>query len=150
MEILLLKDVKGLGVAGGVAVVSDGYARNFLIPKGLARFADTRIRKEIEKQKNTKKTSEDKVKAQMQKLAVELNGEKFELALPASKEGRLYAGLKKEEILSKIKETTPKLPDQAEIKNYSSIKITGEHDINVEVLSGIFSKIKLIIRKADA
>ena len=150
MEILLLKDVKGLGQAGDIITISDGHARNFLIPNGLACFADEQTKRRAKDASTAKSGAIKKSEERTRKLAKKLGKETFEFSLSANEEGNLYAGLQENEILSRIKETFTALPNGSEIKNYSPIKTIREHTVSVELLSGVTAQVKMIINKADA
>jgi large subunit ribosomal protein L9 len=104
MKVVLLKDVKGLGEIGKVLEVARGYARNYLLPRKLAKFASSWELAEIRtKEAKTEKQSQ-KAKNLSKTLAAELSGQAFEFVLPADSAGHLYAGLKESEIFAKIRE----------------------------------------------
>lgn len=127
MEVVLLKDLKGVGRAGDVANVSDGYARNFLIPQRLASVADQRAVREAQTRRQKVQMRSTAQIALAAKLAKKLRGQSLEFALPADGKGHLYAGLKESEILAKIKAREATLPSSAKLVDYSPIKKVGDH-----------------------
>lgn len=127
MQVVLLKDLKGLGRAGDVANVSDGYARNFLIPQGLASVADEQAIREVQTHRHKAQMRSEAQSELSAKLAKKLRGQSLEFALPADEKGHLYAGLKESEILAKIKAREATLPSSAKLVDYSPIKKVGDH-----------------------
>lgn len=104
MKVLLLKDVKGSGTAGAIVEVSDGYARNYLVPKGLAVPADAqnlnaaRIKSAalVHKAEEQKKAARD--------LANHVNGLSVKVRAKAGENGRLFGSVTAKEIAAGLKE----------------------------------------------
>ena len=82
MEILLLKDVKGLGQAGDIITISDGHARNFLIPNGLACFADEQTKRRAKDASTAKSGAIKKSEERTRKLAKKLGKETLANFIP--------------------------------------------------------------------
>lgn len=131
MKIILLKDAPGLGNKYDVKEVSDGYARNFLIPRGLAELATENRIKSIE----TKKTQVDEEKKISQDILDknfnELDGLKISIEEKVNEKGHLFAGVHKEEISKILKEQKHiDIPSEL-IQLEQPIKEAGEHKIVV-------------------
>lgn len=150
MRIVLLKDIKKLGRAGEVVEVADGFARNLLIPKGLARFADEQTISEIKSKLEALASKQEKGIAAARELAQKLNGAEFEFSLPASPSGRLYASLKESDILDKIRKKYPQLPIQTKLIDPTPIKSAGSHEVKLELVLGVTTVVKLVINPVDA
>lgn len=148
MKAILLQDVKGLGRQGEVVEVADGYARNLLIPKGLAALADA---KTIETVQNQVKVRELKVEGTGKislDLAQRLKSQTFELYRVADEKGHLYAGLKDSEIRAKIREVTPLIsPEMIQFSDYVPLKTVGRHQVRASI-GGNLTEINILIHPA--
>ena len=142
MKVILLKDVKGTGRKDQVLDISEGFARNFLLPRRLAVLASGQALSALEKEhwrKSQKETAEIK-KADV--LLDRLASQPLKFVLPADQKGHLYAGLKDSEILVKLAKGESPLT----LVEYSPIKTVGEHEISVKIAKlNKIKKIKVII-----
>ncbi len=106
MRVLLLADIKGAGKKGDIVSVSDGYALNFLIPAKQAVPASQNVlRRKAEEEKRARRRAEQE-QARVQKIASLLSGKRITIFCRASKAGRLFAQIRKEEVLSALKKET--------------------------------------------
>ena len=149
MRVLLQKDVKKIGRAGEVAEVTDGYARNYLIKNGLAVFADARVIAHLRQAAaaGEQKTRKDKQVAE--DMARGLAAKPFIISRPATPGGTLYAGLKDSEILRMMKQSLPRLPEQAKINSYQPIKQVGEHKVHLDFGHGVLAKVILNVKRKE-
>ena len=104
MKVILLKKVKGVGEAGVVVDVSDGYARNFLLPHGYAQIATTEAVKLVQEAEKKVQTKAERELKQAQHLASQLDGQEIEIRVSTSPQGKLFAGLKATDIIKAINE----------------------------------------------
>ena len=93
MEIILKQDVNNLGSKDDVVVVKDGYARNFLIPKGLAIMATSSSRKVLAENIRQRAHKEAKIKAEAEKLAVAMTGLKLIIGAKTSSTGKIFGSV---------------------------------------------------------
>ena len=143
MKVILLKDVPELGQRGDVKEVALGYARNFLIPKGLAKEATPEMVAEVEMQKQKEVKVAEQDLAQVEKLAQDLEGQVVELAAKASEEGRLYAAVSSAKIAAALKEKGFEVRKDQIIAEH--IKEVGEHEILISLDHGLEARITLVI-----
>ena len=148
MKVILLKEVKKLGHKGEVKEVNDGYARNFLIPAGLAEILTKHTlgmqkAQQGKKERLKKKAGEDKLK-----LARKLNRKKIAIMTKADDSGTLYAGLDKKAIAKKLNKQKFEV-EASEIKLKEAIKKTGEYKIELN-LAGEKASIKLEVISGKA
>lgn len=146
MNIILVKDVKGVGRSGQAKEVAEGFARNFLIPKKLAVIGTEAVLKS--KQAEISKT-EERLQGQAEAAAGALKnlaGRVYHFTLSADKNGHLYAGLKESEILAKIRQGAQTLPKILKLASYSPIKATGNHEVTVEMAGVGSAKTKVSIK----
>ncbi|MDP2593670.1 MAG: 50S ribosomal protein L9 [bacterium] len=145
MKIMLLKDVAKVGKKFDIKNVSDGFALNSLIPKGLARAASKGAEKWVETEK---KRIEEKMKVQGELLSKSMSDiEKLEIEIEgkASEKGHLFASIHKEEIAAKIKELSRFEISAEHIVLEHPIKEAGEHIVILKV-GDRKAKIKLTVK----
>ena len=104
MIVILLKDVKGTGKAGEVVKVSDGYARNMLIPRGMAKEATQGNIRSLEKQKAIMAEKEAEARAAAEKLAEQLKTEPVVIRTKGGEGGRLFGSITSKDIEAALKE----------------------------------------------
>lgn len=146
MKVILLKDVRGLGRASEIISAAEGYARNFLLPRGLARLADEEAVRQLQEQKAEEQKQKTAAKALAGRLSQILEKTDLEFAARADETGRLYAGLKQAEILAMIKSGVGDLPGGARLVDYSPIKRVGPHPIKIFLGQGLISYLTVTVR----
>jgi len=149
VKIVLLQNIKGLGNKYDIKNVADGYARNFLIPKGLAKIATEKTIKEIEIQKAAWQKQEQEIKNKLEILAKDLANREFKFALKTGKKGEVYGSVTKDDIKTRIyTDVNTDLHgylENIEVSLEKPIKTLGEHQVEIDLSRGVKTKIKLII-----
>lgn len=150
MKVILLQNIKGFGQIGDIKNVHDGYGRNFLIPKNLARVADANSVKlsEALKQKAHIVLKEEREKAKI--IAERLKDAVIEISRKASKTGTLFASVTKKDIIKELDQKfAVKLGESAiNLKEHDEhIKHVGEHLIDLELAPDIKTELKIIIKE---
>ena len=143
MKVLLIKDVKGLGKAGEIKNAKDGYARNFLIPKGLARVATPEVIKEWEEEQARKKAELEKEIKELTELKEKLENEKIVITHKLGANGQLIGSVTNKEIAEVLKEKGYEI-DKKNIESVT-IKAPGEYNIDIKLGHSIHAKINLIV-----
>ncbi|MGI6702595.1 MAG: 50S ribosomal protein L9 [Clostridia bacterium] len=145
MEVILLKDVKGQGKKGEVIRVSDGYARNFLLPKGYAVMATEQGKKRISQQNammlRKRQTEEAKAREQAERIA----SLKVELKVKAGENGKLFGSVTAKDIAEGLKDQYGITVDKKKIVLPEPIKNTGEFKVEVKVYPEISTMLEVII-----
>ena len=145
MKVILLSDVRGSGKKGDLVNVSDGYARNFLLPKNLAKEATPGAINELE---NAKKAMQHKLDEEIKKAnksAEILNGKSVKLVAKAGEEGRLFGSITAKEIVTEIKKIYDVSIDKRKISLKNEIKSLGTYEIEVKLHNGITAKMKVFV-----
>ena len=146
MKVILQKDVKGLGKAGDIATASDGYARNYLIPKGLAVEASSGNINTIKQQKQ----AEAKRKADEQKEAEKLKErlEKLTVTLKAKsgEGGRLFGSITNKEIADMLNKQHHIALDKRKINLTEPIKDLGETSVEIKIYPGVAGTLKVKVQ----
>ena len=145
MEVILKQDVKGTGKAGQVVKVSDGYARNKLIPGGLAVEATPANKKAIEREKAKAKEKYEAEKAAAQDLANQLADKIIVVKTKVGDNGRLFGAITSKDIAEAIKEQTGKEVDKRNIVLDKPIKETGVETIGIKLFQDVNTKVVLKI-----
>lgn len=140
MKVILKADVKSLGKKGDLVNTSDGYARNFLFPKGLAIEANAQAMNEF----NNKETAKKFHKAEEIKAANELKdrieGKTFKVPAKAGANGKLFGSVTAKDVSAAIKEEMCENIDKRKI-SMQDIKAFGTTQIEVKVYQGITAKV---------
>lgn len=130
MQIILLERVPKLGQMGEVVKVKDGYARNFLIPKGKALRATDRALAEFEKRRVDLEARNLERKREAQAVAVRLDGQSVTVLRQASETGQLYGSVSARDIAQAFSEAGVQL-DRQQIRLDQPIKTLGLHSVTV-------------------
>ena len=141
MEVILKQDVKGTGKAGQVVKVSDGYARNKLIPGGLAVEATPANKKQIEREKAKAKEKYEAEKAAAQDLANQLADKIVVVKTKVGDNGRLFGAITSKEIAAAIAEQTGEEVDRRKIILDKPIKETGVETIEIKLFQDVNTKV---------
>ena len=144
MKVILTKDVKAQGKAGQIINVSDGYARNFLFPKGLAIEADAKAMNEI---KN--KEASEKHKIEVETNAAKATAEKLaavqvKIKCQSGGDGRLYGSVTTKDIAEELKKQHGIEIDKRKIQ-MDAIKAYGSYTADVKLYNGIVGKVNILV-----
>lgn len=148
MKAVLLQDVKSLGKKGELVNVSDGYARNFLFPKNLAKEANAQAMNELKNAEQSKKFKRDTEIAAANKAKAELEGAKFVIKAKAGESGKLFGSITAKEISAEIKRQKGFDVDKRKIVLKGDIKTVGEYTAEIKLYTGISADVTVAVEKA--
>ena len=133
MKVILLEDVKALGKKGDICDVSDGYARNFILPKkkGVEASADNLNNLKLKKANDAKVAQENLENAQ--KLAAELAQKAVVVKIKVGEGGKLFGAISSKEIAAAVKEQMNLELDKKKIVLNDPIKTLGDHDVKLKL-----------------
>ena len=143
MVVILLKDVKGTGKAGEVVKVSDGYARNRLIPKGLAKEATEGNIRNLEKQKEIADEKRAEQKAAAQKQAEKINEITLTIRSKGGESGKLFGSITSKDIADALQEQENIKVDKKKIVLDSPIKQPGSSEVTVKLFPEVTAVLKI-------
>ena len=132
MKVILKQDVKGLGKKGELVNVSDGYAKNYLVPRKIASFADAAAMNELKNREASKAYQLAQEKANAEKAAELLNGKTIRISAKAGANGRLFGSVTSKEISEKIKEAYDVDIDKKRIVT-EDIRSCGTYDCTLKI-----------------
>lgn len=149
MEIILTQDVKNLGYKNDIVNVKPGYARNFLIPQGMAILATESARKVLAENMRQQAYKQEKIKKEAQELATVLEGLALRIPAKAATTGKIYGSVNNVQIANAIKEAKNIDIDRKqilvdddtikEVGNYKA-KIRLHKDVTVEISFEVFAE----------
>ena len=146
MEIILTKDVEKLGKSGDVVKVKDGFARNFLIPKGLAVFSTAANIKRLESEKQKKTQQLENARSAAEALKSKLANLSLTIAVLAQDDEKLYGSIAAAEISQALKDEGLDVAKDC-IALDEPIKALGIFEVPVNLLPGVSAKIKVWVVK---
>ncbi len=149
MKIILLQDVKAIGKKGQVLEVSDGYARNYIIPRKLGIEATTGELRKIDDMKKAAQNRQDREEQQARQVARQLKEGGIVLKVKCGEGGRLYGTVTGSDVAAALKEAMGLDIDKKRIELPEHIKTVGEYEAEVKLMSGIASKVRLIIQPLE-
>lgn len=145
MIVILNKDVKGTGKAGDVVKVSDGYARNMLIPKGLATEATQGNIRHLEKQKAIAAEKKAEEKATAKEQAEKIGNLTVTIKTKAGDGGKIFGSITSKDIAEGLKSQHGIEVDKKKIQLSSPIKQTGEMSVDIKLYSEVSAELKVKI-----
>lgn len=147
MKVILKQDVKSLGKKGDLVNASDGYARNFLFPKGLAIEANASAMNEFNNKESAKKFHKaEEIKA-AQQIADKLSGKTFSLKAKAGANGKLFGSVTSKDVAAQIKADLNIDVDTRKIV-MEDMKAFGTVEAEIKVYQGISAKVFVQVSEA--
>lgn len=142
MKVIFLKDVKGQGKKGEVKTVSEGYANNFLIPRGLAAVATSSNMKQLEHHKQAEASRKDREKEEAQKLAEKLEAVNLTMKAKSGEGGRLFGSITSKHIADELAKLKLKV-DRRKIELPEPIRSLGVQQVPVKVHPEVTAVLKV-------
>lgn len=143
MKVILLEDVRSLGKTGDIVKVNDGYARNMLFPKGLAKEATAGNIKALENRKAAEAERQAELKAEAEEIKAKLENQVIELKSKGGEGGRLFGAVTNVDVAKAIKEQKNFDIDKKKIQISAPIKTVGEHEATIKLYTDINATVKI-------
>ncbi|MBI2582869.1 50S ribosomal protein L9 [Candidatus Azambacteria bacterium] len=154
MKVILLQDIPKMGKAGDVKTVADGFARNFLFPRGMAKPATESAIKEAEQQKAAReKKAEEELQA-IEALAEAVDGLELKVPVrvpenPAGEKKRAYGGVNAEMLADYLQKEGFSKIEKKNVALETPLKEVGEYPVKLEFDHGIEAEIKVILAEEE-
>ena len=145
MKVVLLQDVKGQGKKDQIIDVSDGYARNFLLPKKLAAIADAKVLNDIKNKEAAQARRIELEKQAARETAAKFEGIVVKLKLSSGADGRLYGAVTTKDIAEALKEQHNIEVDKRKIVLDEAIKAYGTYTVDVKLYPEIAGKLNVVV-----
>jgi len=150
MKVILLKDVKGSGKAGDIINVSDGYARNFLFPKGLAQEANATNLNNAQRQKDAQQHKRYLEQVKATEIAQFLKDKGITLKVKTGSGGRLFGTVSNKEVAQEIERVFDVEIDRKKVSlDTEHIKECGTYTATVRLYAGIATRVNVNVVPAD-
>ena len=145
MKVILKEDVKSLGKKGEIVNVSDGYARNFILPKKLGLEATAKNLNDLK----LKKANDDKVAQEHYEAAVELGKKieagKIEVSIKTGEGGKAFGSVSSKEIATEVKAQMGLEVDKKKVQLKDAIKALGTYEVPIKLHPKVTAKLKVVV-----
>ena len=145
MKVILKQDIKNVGKKNEIINAADGYARNFLFPKGLAVPADNSNMNELKLKQKAEANQKAKDLENSKKLAEELKDKTLEISVKAGNNGKLFGGVTSKEISEELKKQLNVDIDKKKIQT-DVIKQEGIYKVNLKLLEGVVATVSVHVK----
>lgn len=145
MKVILTETVQHLGDAGTIQEVKNGYARNYLLPRGLAKPATAGMVKVIEQQKAAEQKRIVKAEDENRSLATLIEQQTIRLTARVGQQGRLYGSITTAQIADALSEKVGQTIDRRKVDMQENIHTIGEYNIPVRLVGRLAPMVKVII-----
>ncbi len=143
MKVILLEDVKTLGKKGEIVNVSDGYARNFVLPKKLGLEATGKNLNDLKLQKANEEKVAKQILEEAKELAKKIEAGKVEVKIKVGEGGRTFGSVSTKEIAMAVKEQMGYDIDKKKIQLKDAIKTLGTHNVPVKLHQKVTAELKV-------
>lgn len=148
IQVVLKDDVVNLGKSGELVRVKPGYARNYLIPRGLAAVATRSNIAQVEHEKKVAIARAAKLKGDAEAIAKRLEGVVVEIAVQVGEEGKLFGSVGTKDIAEALKKKGHDV-DRKRIQLHEPIKTIGERELEVRFGYDVATKIKVVVKNLE-
>ena len=145
MKVILLQDIKGMGKKGDLATVSDGYARNYLLPRKLVMEANAQAMAEYNSREASRKHREEVERDAASQTASKLNGQTVKVTAKAGTSGRLFGSVTAKEVAEAIVSQFGVQVDKKKVSLAMDIKAFGSYEAEVRLYPGIAAKMYVMV-----
>jgi large subunit ribosomal protein L9 len=145
MKVILKQDIKGVGKKDQIINAADGYARNFLFPKGLAVPADSGNMNDLKAKNNAKEAQRARDLASSKKLAEDIKDKTVVISVKSGNNGKLFGGVTSKEISTALKEQLKVDIDKKKIVT-EVIKQEGIYTVDLKLQEGVVAKVKVHVQ----
>lgn len=145
MKVILLDNIKGVGKKDEVINASDGYARNYLLPKKLAVEANAENMNKLNNKKESANYKKDMEKQNAEELAKKIKGIMLKIKVKAGENGKIFGGVTSKEISENLKIQYNLNIDKKKIELKETIKTLGSFNVPIKLFEGIMSNLKVEI-----
>ena len=145
MKVILLDNIKGVGKKDEVINASDGYARNYLLPKKLAVEANAENMNKLNNKKESANYKKDMEKQNAEELAKKIKGIMLKIKVKAGENGKIFGGVTSKEISENLKIQYNLNIDKKKIELKETIKTLGSFNVTIKLFEGITANLKVEI-----
>jgi large subunit ribosomal protein L9 len=144
MKVLLCEDIKKLGWLGDIVEVNEGYARNYLLPQGLAKVATEGNVRSIAKEKAKRAEQRLQERRRLEKAAQAVNGAEAVVSAKANEQGILFGSVTELMIAANLREQGFEVADEI-VKMREHIKQVGAHDVTLKFADDVTATVRVVV-----
>jgi large subunit ribosomal protein L9 len=148
MKLILTSEVAGLGLAGDIVEVADGYGRNYLVPRGAAINWSKGAEKQVSQIKRSRDAREIRDLGHAREIKAELEKLSVTLAVRAGESGRLFGSITAADVASAVKAAGGPLVDKKRVQLPGHIKTVGQHTVTIDLHPDVLAVVPLSVTKA--
>jgi large subunit ribosomal protein L9 len=145
MKLILTREVSGLGLAGDIVEVADGYGRNYLVPRGAAISWTKGAEKQITQIKRAQDAREIRGLDHAKEIKAQLEGLKVTLSARAGDGGKLFGSVTQADVVSAVKAAGGPLVDKKRVHLPGHIKSTGAHTVTIELHADVVASVPVTV-----
>ena len=149
MKVVLLEDIPGKGKAGEIKEVRKGYAKNFLLPRGLALIATPTVMKQVESRLEKAKLEESIDRERLVELAQQIEGKEIRFKARIGAGERLFGSITAADVAEELSRTIGSVVDKKKIDIEKAFRQAGSYEIAVKLASDIKPKITVVIEEEE-
>ncbi len=150
MKVILLEEVPGLGKAGDVKNVADGYARNYLLPRNMVTAATASALSNLQDRVALENRRREKLLSDLQTLTDRLNSVSLKFAVRVGKDNQLYGSVTNQDIADALREQEKIIVDRRSITLRESIRRLGEYKVPVRLGNNYEPQLTVVIVQEDS
>lgn len=147
MKVILKQDIKGVGKKDEIINASDGYARNFLFPKGLAVEANAQNMANLKAKQDSNAYRKGQEKQEARKQAEHIKKIMLTIPVKAGENGKIFGGVSSKEIAELLQKTHNIIVDKKKIELKETIKELGTKTVEIKLYEGVIAKLKINVVK---
>lgn len=148
MRVILKREVRGLGRPGDVKDVADGYAQNFLLPRGLAVEATTGELKHLAQERQAEKAKKDRAHTEAEELAARLAAITLSFRLKAGEQGKTFGSVTNKDLAEALKRDHGIEIDRTKIHLTEPLRTLGAHTVEVRLLPDVRAQVTVAVEPA--
>lgn len=149
MRVILQKPVENLGAPGDVVEVADGYARNYLVPRGLAVKATKGAMRHAESLRRAHEARVAKARAEAEAAAQRITAAALRIPAKVGEEGKLFGSITAEQIAEEIERQTGVAVDRHDVRLEQPIRSVGVHEVRVHLFAGVDPVVQVEVVPAE-
>jgi large subunit ribosomal protein L9 len=147
MKVLLIRDVENLGKAGEVKTVADGYARNFLIPKGMAILATESVLRRIKSERKVEAECRRRAEEEMKSLAEAISQTTLTIKAKAGEKNKLYGSITRADIADALEMKIGKKIDKRKVELKEPIRELGVYFVPIKLTADLVPEVVVAVER---
>lgn len=146
MKVILVQDVPNVGESGSIQNVSDGFARNYLIPQGLAEMGTPGRIKQAEQRIQAQQRKIERQEEELQELSDRIDGMRVEIEARVGKQGRLYGSITAPEIATAVSTALGEEIDRRKVEIPDPIRSAGDHTVEIHLVGRLRPTVTVAVK----